>query len=170
MNTASPAYHIITGVLRVALVVALIWAGWAIYRKLPADASTSSSGRTSATSQTSLLIVMRGTPEDNPTANVPVELYPIDVVAARDEYLSEPHAGVRWDDFLARRMNGRAPVKSELDGRGHASVMLTPGKWWIHVTLAGAENIEWRLPVNVYGRQQTVELTSDNAYARTKTF
>jgi hypothetical protein len=48
--------------------------------------------------------------------------------------------------------------------------MLSPGRWWIHALLSGSENVEWRVPVNVNGRQQTVELNTGNVYARTKSF
>jgi len=36
--------------------------------------------------------------------------------------------------------------------------------------LTSGEKIEWRLPVKVFGRGQTIELTAENAYERTKTF
>jgi len=36
--------------------------------------------------------------------------------------------------------------------------------------LSGDEELEWRLPIKVSGRKQTVELTSQNIYARTRSF
>jgi hypothetical protein len=61
-------------------------------------------------------------------------------------------------------------VRARLDERGQAIVSVRPGRWWIHALLSGSQNVEWRLPVNVAGRQQTIELTSGNIYARTKSF
>jgi hypothetical protein len=62
------------------------------------------------------------------------------------------------------------PVRTQLDGRGQATVIVSPGRWWVHALLSGSLNVEWRLPVNVSGRQQTVELNAGNIYARTKSF
>jgi len=36
--------------------------------------------------------------------------------------------------------------------------------------LSGDENLEWRLPLNVEGSKQTVELTTQNIYTRTRSF
>ena len=92
------------------------------------------------------------------------------MAAVQREFISEHRPGVRFDDFLARRMQGRAPVAARLDQNGQATVTIPPGRWWIHATLAGTEEITWRLPVNIGGREQTVELTPDNAYMRAKSF
>jgi hypothetical protein len=64
------------------------------------------------------------------------------------------------------------PVRPQLDSNGRAVAKLSEGNWWIRATaaLAGGERIEWRLPIKVMGRGQTIELTSENAYERTKTF
>lgn len=127
-------------------------------------------------SQTALLIVLVPAAEDTGALNIPVQLYPVDLAAARREFFdpdnrrSQRRAGVRFDDFLKQRMNGRAPIETQLNERGQKTIMVTSGKWWIHATLTGTHNTEWRLPVNIYGRKQTVELTSGNAYARTKSF
>lgn len=158
-----------TGVLRLALVLALVGAGWSVYRRLPVD--DSAFGGTGSANATALSIQLLPSPEDAGAAlSVPVELYPVDIAAVRREYASEPRPGERFDDFLKRRMRGRAPVEARLDQQGQAIVNITPGKWWIHAVLAGQHNVEWRLPVNVYGRRQAIQLTSENAYARTKTF
>jgi hypothetical protein len=77
---------------------------------------------------------------------------------------------VRFEDFATRLMGERQPVTAELDERGEAVVALAPGRWWVHVTLAGGREVTWRLPVNVNGREKTVELTPENAYARAKEF
>jgi hypothetical protein len=168
VNTRSPVYNLVVAVLRVALVTALAWAGWSVYQRLPGGAIDETQD---AASETSLLIVLRPSPKDtNGSVNIPVQLYPVDLSAVQREYGFEPRPGVRFEDFLNERMQGRAPVKAQLDERGQATVMLSPGRWWIHALLSGSQNVEWRVPVNVNGRQQTVELNTGNVYARTKSF
>jgi hypothetical protein len=153
-----------------ALVLALIFAGLSIYRKLPGDDGVAP-GNPVAGEQTALLIVLQPAPEESGAAmNISVKLYPIDISAVQREYLSERRPGVRFDDFLSRRMNGQSAVEAQLDEHGQATVLVAPGKWWVHAALNGAQNIEWRLPVNVAGLKQTIELTPENAYARMKSF
>lgn len=166
MNT--PSYNIFTGLLRAALLAALVGAGWNIYRHLPGGELAAAGGAQSATA---LQIVLRRAPTDmDAPMDIPVELYSIDVAALRREYGSEPRPGMRFDDFLARRMKSHPPVTSRLDRGGQTTLMIAPGKWWIHALLSGEQNVEWRLPVEVTGRRQTVELTPENAYARMKSF
>lgn len=168
MNTRSPAYNLVVAVLRGLLLVALIGTVWNIYRRLPSGGIEATHD---AASETALLIVLRPSPRDtNATVSIPVQLYPVDLSAVQREYGFEPRPGVRFEDFLNERMQGRIPVKTQLDERGQATVMLRPGKWWVHALLSGSQNVEWRLPINVSGRQQTVELSNGNMYARTKSF
>lgn len=166
MNTLG--YNIFAGLLRAALIAALVGAGWNIYRNLPGGSLTADA---QPQSQTALQIVLRRGPTDTgEPASVPVELYSIDVAAIRREYQSDPRPGMRFDDFLARRLKSHPPVTSHLDRSGQTVVMVAPGKWLIHALLSGDQNVEWRLSVEVAGRRQTVELTPENAYARMKTF
>lgn len=168
MHKQSLAYNLAATLLRVALIAALVGAGWSIYHKLPGGGAETADD---AQNETTLQIVLRPSPRDEGAAiNVPVQLYPVDVAAVQREFSFEPHPGVHFEDFLKERMQGRVPVKARLDENGQATVMVTPGKWWIHAMLAGSQNVEWRLPVNVSGRQQTIELNGDNIYARTKSF
>jgi hypothetical protein len=162
-------YHILAALLRAALIAALVGAGWNTYRGLPGgDLEMGGAG---AQTETALQIVLRATPNDTGSAlDIPVELYLVDIAAVRREYGSEPRPGMRFEDFLARRMKGHPPVISRLDRSGQTTVMVTPGKWLIHALLSGEQNVEWRLSVEVAGRRQTVELTSENAYARMKSF
>jgi hypothetical protein len=162
-------YNIFAAVLRAALIAAIVGAGWNVYRSLPGgELATTGTGSQGATA---LQIVLRRSASDtNAPMDIPVELYSIDVAALRREYGSEPRPGMRFDDFLARRMKSHPPVTSRLDRSGQAIVMIAPGKWWIHALLSGEQNVEWRLPVEVAGRRQTVELTAENAYARMKSF
>lgn len=168
MNTRSLFNNLVTVVLRVALVGALVWAGGNVYERLPVGVLEEVPD---AGAQTSLVIILRPSPKEARTGvDIPVQLYPVDLSAVQREYGFEPRPGVRFEDFLAERMKGRAPVKARLDERGQATVVLPPGRWWVHALLSGSQNVEWRVPVNVTGRQQTVELNTGNIYARTKSF
>jgi hypothetical protein len=167
LKTNSLGYTLITAVLRVALVLALLVSGWLIYNRLP-----HSENSTKATnSQTSLQIVLRVTDNDSAEQlDIPFELYPFDIVAARHEFFTERRAGKRFDDFLNERMKGRTPVDGKLDKQGQAVVLVNTGTWWLHAQLPGEENLEWRLPLDVSGPKQTVELTPQNIYMRTRSF
>ncbi|HKR11735.1 MAG TPA: hypothetical protein VJT15_06745 [Pyrinomonadaceae bacterium] len=153
--------------LQVGLILALAGAGWLIYRQLPASASGDQAGRASTTLQ-----IMLRQPPDSPrlALDVPISLYPVDIVAVRHEFFTEPRAGKRFEDFLKERMKGRAPISARLDKQGQGVVALPAGNWWLHATLPGDEQLEWRLPVKVTGTKQIVELTSQNAYTRSKSF
>jgi len=155
-------------VLRTGLIAALIAAGWAIYSQLPDQPATEPQA---ANGETVLQIVLRPSlTREAEVLDIPVELYPVDIVSVRDEYFSERRAGKRFDDFLSERMKGRNPVTAKLDRQGQTSVVINPGNWWLHALLSGDEELEWRLPIKVSGRKQTVELTSQNIYARTRSF
>ena len=121
-------------------------------------------------SETTLQIVLRQPRHAEQTLDIPVELYPVDVVAVRHEYFTERRAGKRFDDFLNERMQGRQTVTAKLDKQGQGMVVVSAGNWWMHARLEGEEELEWRLPVNVGGRNQTVELTSQNVYTRARSF
>jgi hypothetical protein len=154
-------------VLQVALILVLVGAGWLIYRQLPAGgADVRSNNRT-----TTLEIFIRQPPESvGPALDVPVSLYPVDIIAVRHEFFTEQRPGKRFEDFLKERMKGRSPINARLDKQGQGAVMLAPGSWWLHATLSGDEQLEWRLPVTVTGTKQVIELTPQNAYTRSKTF
>jgi hypothetical protein len=102
--------------------------------------------------------------------DIPIEMSPVDLVAVRHEFFVEPRAGERFDEFLHKRMNGRSAVTTRLDSHGRASVLLPPGEWWLHAVLSGEEDLEWRLKVSISGDNQTIELTRENAYTRSKSF
>lgn len=152
--------------LQAALIAVLAGAGWLIYRRLPESAS-----QVESSERTNLQIFIKQTPETvGPSLDVAVSLYPVDIIAVRHEFFTETRPGKRFEDFLKERMKGRAPVNARLDKQGYGSVMLPPGSWWLHATLSGDEQLEWRLPVNVTGTKQVIELTPQNAYTRSKTF
>jgi hypothetical protein len=150
-------------------VLALVVAGWSIYRHLPDDVVITKTAAQEA--ETALHISLRGSATgDELPSNVKVELFPIDVIAARNEFFSERRPGMRLEEFLSERMGNRAPVEGRFDRNGEATLMVKPGPWWVHATLPGELNIEWRLRINVSGSRQSVELTPDNAYTRTRSF
>ncbi|MEP6570324.1 MAG: hypothetical protein ABJC10_11175 [Acidobacteriota bacterium] len=168
MKTSSISYALLTLFLRGALVVALVASGWLIYSKLPPQ----DSARSEATNaQTTLQILLRPPAGNSSDAlDIPVELYPVDIVAARHEYFTERRAGKRFDEFLGERMKDRAPVSTQLDKQGQAFVAVSPGSWWLHAQFSGEENLEWRLRLDVAGAKQSVELTTQNIYTRTRSF
>ena len=167
MFSKSPFRGLLILALQIALIVVLIGAGWLIYRQLP-------DGDTQALSNqgtTAVQIFIRQPPEGaGPALDVSVSLYPVDIIAVRHEFFTEPRPGKPFETFLKERMKGRTPINARLDKQGQGAVMLSPGSWWLHATLSGDEQLEWRLPVTVTGAKQVIELTPQNAYTRSKTF
>jgi hypothetical protein len=172
MVKESLAVAIIKIILGVALVGGMFGAGWNVYRRLPSDGSAAMNfAATDSRAETKLTVMLRSE-ITGATMNSPVEIYPFDLVAAVREFNATPHLAKEFDDFLLRRMHGITPVKATTDNKGRAVTILSEGNWWLHATavLSGGEAIEWRLPISVAGREQTVELTMENAYERTKKF
>lgn len=166
MKNTGPFYDLTKLALRAGLVVALFVSGWLVYSKLPPDTEDKQSSK----SETDLQIVLKDSGVTPGPLDISIELYPIDIVAVRHEYFTERRAGKRFDDFLSEKMKGRKPVTTRLDHQGQASIVISPGNWWLHALLSGEQEIEWRLPLTISGRKQTVELTSQNVYTRTKSF
>jgi hypothetical protein len=159
--------------LRVALIAALGAAVWGVYRRLPEGEHAAWRATEQGRQRTTLLrLRLRREEVGFPVSakRVPVQLYPINMAAARSEFDSERRPGQRFEEFATRLMGGRQPLSVELDEGGEAAVAVTPGKWWIHATVEGDRELTWRLSVNVTGREKTVELTKDNAYLRAKRF
>lgn len=168
MESPSVLYRVVTVALRAALLGTLLGAGWLIYKQLPPDPGPIPP---ESTGQTTLQLVLRQSPDmGGAMLDIPIEIYPVDIVAVRHEYFTERRAGKRFDDFLSERMKGRTPVTARLDRQGQTNVVISPGSWWVHAVLSGEEHLEWRLPINVTGPKQVIELTSQNAYGRTKSF
>ena len=158
--------------LRVALVAALAAALWGVYRRLPEDERAWGGSDEGRQRTTLLRLRLRAEGVGLPVSakKVPVQLYPINMTAARNEFDSERRPGQRFEEFATRLMGGRQPVGVELDERGEGAVAVPPGRWWVHATVEGDRELTWRLPVNVSGREKTVELTRENAYLRAKRF
>jgi hypothetical protein len=172
MAKESLAVAFVKIVLGVALVGGMFGAGWNVYRRLPGDgAAAMNFAATDSRAETKLTVMLRRD-ITGATMNSPVEIYPFDLVAAQREFQASPHLARQFDDFLLRRMHGITPVKATTDSAGRAVATLSEGNWWLRATasVSGGETIEWRLPVSVAGREQTVELTMENAYERTKKF
>ena len=167
-SSVSPKFRgLLIRLLQVSLILVLVGAGWLIYRQLPDGRADVSSNQ----GTTTLQIFIRQTPETvGPALDVAVSLYPVDIVAVRHEFFTEQRPGKRFEDFLKERMKGRSPINARLDKQGEGAVTLAPGSWWLHATLSGDEQLEWRLPVTVTGSKQVIELTPNNAYTRSKTF
>jgi hypothetical protein len=167
-RSVSPKFHwLLIRLLQASLILVLAGAGWAIYRQLPASGTDVRSNQ----GTTTLQIFIRQPPETvGPELDVAVSLYPVDIVAVRHEFFTEQRPGKRFEDFLKERMKGRSPINARLDKQGQGSITLAPGSWWLHATLSGDEQLEWRLPVTVTGSKQVIELTPKNAYTRSKTF
>jgi hypothetical protein len=167
VNPAGTFSHLTVLLLRATLVAALLVSGWLIYSKLP---HRSNADNRASRNETTLQIMLRPAGINAASLDIPVELYPVDIVAVRHEYFTERRAGTRFDDFLNERMQGRHPVNAKLDKDGQTTVVVTAGSWWLNAVLPGDEDWEWRLPINVAGSKQIVELTSQNVYTRTKSF
>jgi hypothetical protein len=168
LNSQTISYRLLALVLRAALLVALAGAGWVVYKRLPDNGPTSLATNSG---QAILQIILQPPPDmGKAPRDIPIEISPIDIVAVRHEFFVEPRAGQRFDEFLHQRMNGRAPINARLDSQGQASIIVSGGNWWIHAILSGEEDLEWRLPISITGGKQIVELTSQNAYTRSKSF
>lgn len=156
----------------VALVAALGGAVLSVYRRLPEDERTASRFVSAAQRTTLLHLRLRREGVGFPVSarKVPIQLYPIDMTTARNEYDSERRPGQRFEDFATRLMGGRQRIDGELNEHGEADINVPPGRWWIHAEIGGERELAWRLSVEVAGREKTVELTKENAYLRAKRF
>ena len=168
MNSKKISYRLLALGLRLVLLIALAGAGWMIYKNLPNNGP----GTTVPAPGQTMLVILLQPPSDMARVEkaIPVEISPVDIVAVRHEFFVEPRAGQRFDEFLHQRMNGRELINARLDNQGHASINVPRGNWWIHAILSGEEDLEWRLPITTAGGKQTVELTPQNAYTRSKSF
>ena len=85
MKTQSIVYVLATWTLRAALLLGLFSAGWLVYQRLTHNVV---SNVENANSKTTLQLVLHSSPEMGGVAlDIPVELYPVDIVAVRHEYL-----------------------------------------------------------------------------------
>ena len=164
----SPAIRLIQIILAIALLGTLVVAGRRIYRTLP-TASGAPGETLRSGAQQDLTIIFRAAVS---AGDARVNLYPIDFSATEREYLMNARPGKTLEDFLARRLQNVEPVNVSIDASGHAVARVSEGNWWMHATsaLTNGESMEWRVPLTISRNPQTIELSSDNAYERTKKF
>ncbi len=168
MPKQNPLIKIVEVLLALALLGALFFAGWRIYRSLPPDGAARIAFD-EATANSELTIVLRDGPTAGPTR---VELYPIDFAAIQREFGTSSRPGKSLEDFLAQRLKNLVPIQTQTDRNGRAVAKLSEGNWWMRAISASSsgESIEWRMPVLISQRSNTIELSVDNAYERSKKF
>jgi hypothetical protein len=168
-SATSPGIRIIEVVLALALLGTLIFAGWRVYHSLPSAAAGTRTETSAAAAQSDLTITLRNAGFGTETR---IELYPIDFAAARENFVLLGRPGKSFEDFLVQKLEKLTPVRAEIDQGGRAQARLAAGNWWLRATSASQndEMLEWRMPLVISQRAQTVELSADNAYERTKKF
>src|SRR5580765_2918504 len=154
-------------ILGLALLGSLVFAGARVYRGLPAANSEAAE-------------IARGTPQDLTivfragitTGQTRVNLYPIDIAAAERDFANRGRSGKSFEDFLANRLETVTAVNVPIDGNGRGVTRVGEGNWWMHAVSAlnTGESIEWRVPLTIAQRPQTIELSAENAYMRSKKF
>jgi len=160
---------IIKVILAIGLVGGLFLPGWNIYRRLPDDSTSNTRANRDAEPGIEVTITLSVEPAPIDSR---VEVYPLDFAALQRDYFASPLAQKRFDDFLGRRLKGLEPVRARFDENKRANVKLTLGNWWVRATaeMPNGESLEWRLPINLSGQGQTLELTTENVYEKTKKF
>jgi len=158
-------------ILGALLLAALVAAGWNVYRRLPPDDSMTRRETYNRNASSELTVIFHRN-SGAQAVKTQVELYPIDFVSMQRDFFSAVRPGKTFDDFMAQQLKGLAPVRAPLDDQGRAIAKLSEGNWWLRATtaLASGEQVEWRLPLIVSGQRQTIELSAENAYERTKKF
>jgi len=160
--------RIIQTLLALTLLASLVLAGARIYHRLPA-ANGGADDPAPSGAQQDLTIIFRAAISAPDTK---IKLYPIDFSATERDYVMSARAGRSLDDLLGQRLKHVTPVTVSVDGSGHAVARVTEGSWWMHAVsaLPNGESMEWRMPLTISQRPQTIELTSENAYERTMKF
>jgi hypothetical protein len=165
MDEKHPAIRILKLLLAIALLGALVWAGWRVYRRLPNESMTSR--LEGPPSQVTIVL-------NNPAIadSTKLELYPMDFPATQREFVINGRPGKSFEEFLAARLKVLSPTRARFDQNGRAFAQLGVGQWWLRAITTGAsgELTEWRLPLTISQRAITIELSADNAYERTKKF
>lgn len=168
MKENNPAIRILEIILALALLGSLFFAGWHVYRSLPAGLPGQVQVNDAAANSELTIVWLDGLMD----GETRVELYPIDVAAIRQDFLVNGRPGRSADDYLAQRLKNLTPVRVRVNQNGRAVTRLSPGNWWmraISMSLSG-EATEWRVPVLISDRAHTIELSRDNAYERAKKF
>ena len=154
-------------VLGLTLLASLLFAGARIYRALPP--TNEDSTQVTAGMQQDVTIIFRPAIS---TAQTRVNLYPIDFAAAERDYANRARSGKSLEDFLATRLKAVTAVNVQIDVNGRGVARVGEGNWWMHAVSAlhTGESMEWRVPLTIGQRPQTVELSIENAYEKSKKF
>ena len=165
MDEQHPAMRILKLLLAIALLGALFFAGWRIYRRLPNESMTS---RIEGPPSQVTIVLNNAAIADSTR----LELYPMDFGATQREFAINGRPGKSFEEFLAARLKALSPTRARFDQNGRAFAQLGAGQWWLRATTTGAsgELTEWRLPLTIAQRAITIELSPENAYERTKKF
>jgi hypothetical protein len=164
----NPVIRILKILAALALVGSLFFAGWRVYRSLPV-VGPGQVQVNEAAANSELTIVWRDGLTDGETR---VELYPIDFAAVDRDFRANSRPGRTLDDYLGQRLKSLTPVSVRVNSNGRAVTRLSEGNWWMRAisTASNGEALEWRMPVLISQRTQTIELSKDNAYERAKKF
>src|SRR5918911_220382 len=129
-GTHSIARRVLAALVRVALVFALAAAVWGVYRRMPQGESAVEVSGEGQEGETLLHIRLRREGVGFPVSaeKTAVQLYPINMTAARNEFDSEHRPGQRFEEFAAKLMGDRQPLSVELNDRGEATVSVPHGK------------------------------------------
>jgi len=160
--------RIVQIILALTLLASLLLAGVRIYHRLPASGGAGDSAGNGGAQQ-DLTIILRTAIS---AADTKINLYPIDFSAAERDYVLSAHAGKSFEDLLGQRLKHVTPVIVSVDRNGRAVARVAEGNWWMHAVsaLPNGESIEWRMSLTVSQHPQTIELTAENAYERTRKF
>ena len=159
-------------ILALLLLGGLLFAGWGVYRRLPNDGRADAKAAANRSGPTMELTILLSRDLATSDRSALIELYPVDLAALQRQFEAIPRAGKQFDEFLANRLKDVAPVRASTDSQGRAVANVSEGNWWLHAqtSLASGEDFEWRLPLNLSAAKNTVELSRENAYERTKKF
>ena len=168
MQENNQAIQLLKIILALALLGSLFLAGWRVYRSLPAGLPGQVQVNEAA-ANSELTIVWRDGLADGETR---VELYPIDFAAVDRDFRANNRPGKTLDDYLGQRLKSLTPVRMRVNPNGRAVTRLSEGNWWMRAisTTSNGEAMEWRMPVLISQRTNTIELSKDNAYERAKKF
>ena len=168
MQEENPIIRVLEVFLALALLGGLFFAGWRVYRSLPANHSVRVQVNDAA-ANSELTIVWRDGLGDGDSR---AELYPIDFAALESDFRRNLRPGRSIEDYLAQRLKNLTPVKVRINQSGRAVTRLSQGNWWLRATSYSTtgELMEWRVPVLISQRSHTIELSKDNAYERAKRF
>lgn len=160
-------------VLRCLFLAVVAVAVWQVYRSVPRDDERESARRQTRES-TRLSVAVDSLEFDaDDLKDVEIRFSPVDLIALEREMSLARKRDETLNAFVKRRTQGREIHSVKLDLNASARLELAAGRWWIFTRVRDARTHEsyfWRMPVNVRGRNQHIELNRRNADARVKEF